>query len=297
MAKTMTETTATNKAPLPAAEAAAEPKAAEKEPSFLFFVFKLVLIVALFRSFVFAPFSIPSESMLPRLQIGDYLLASKWSYGFSNYSLPFGLEPFPKGRVFASQPERGDVVIFRAPPSARQDYIKRVIGLPGDQIEVRNGVVFINGIAVKKQRIADFVLPIDDLMLREARRKGNSSACFAMSFQQREDGREVCRYPRYRETLPNGVSYDVLDLENGPKDNYAARVVPDGMLFLMGDNRDNSMDSRFPAEEGRGVGLVPQNNLVGKAVVMMWSTDGSSEWIKPWTWFSAARWERIGGGF
>lgn len=297
MAPKMNETTATKDAPLPAQDAAGDTPSAEKEPSFLLFVLKLVLIVALFRSFVFAPFSIPSESMLPRLQIGDYLLASKWSYGFSNYSLPFGLEPFPKGRVFPSQPERGDVVIFRAPPSAKQDYIKRVIGLPGDQIEVRDGVVFINGIGVTKQRIADFVLPIDDLMLREARRKGNPSACFTMNFQQREGGREVCRYPRYRETLPNGVSYEVLDLEAGPKDNYAARVVPDGMLFLMGDNRDNSMDSRFPAEEGRGVGLVPQNNLVGKAVVMMWSTDGSSEWIKPWTWFSAARWSRIGDGF
>jgi signal peptidase I len=110
----------------------------------------------------------------------------------------------------------------------------------------------------------------------------------------RADGTPVCHYPQYRETLPNGVSYNVLDFGERLQDDTPARIVPQGMVFMMGDNRDNSLDSRFPAEPGRGVGIVPQDNLVGEAVIISWSTDGSAEWIKPWTWFSAARWGRIG---
>ncbi|WEK48371.1 MAG: signal peptidase I [Candidatus Andeanibacterium colombiense] len=250
-----------------------------------------------FRSFAYAPFSIPSESMMPRLQIGDYLLASKWNYGFSNYSLPFGLRPFPKGRILASQPERGDVVIFKAPPREKEDYIKRVIGLPGDQIQMVGGVLFINGVEVKKRRIADFVQPIDAAMLRDAKARERVSACFSLKFEEQTPDGRVCRYSQFVETLPNGIGYKVLDFGTTWQDDTPPRVVPDGMLFLMGDNRDNSMDSRFPAADGQGVGLVPQDNLVGKASVMIWSTDGSAEWIKPWSWFTAARWSRIGGTF
>ena len=281
----------------------AEPLAASEKPekqeeSFTVFLIKLVLIVAIFRSFVFSPFNIPSESMLPRLLNGDYLLASKWSYGFSRYSLPFSLPLIP-GRVFASQPERGDIAIFKAPPRNDTDYIKRVIGLPGDQIQVRQGVLYINGRQVPKKRIVDFVVP-----------QSANTRCYRTQFEGLlEDGTPVCRYPRFEETLPNGVKYSVLDFGTVDRggmaggimgidaDNTQPVIVPEGYLFMMGDNRDNSLDSRFPAVPGGGVGLVPQANLVGKASVMMFSTDGGAEWLMPWTWFTAARWSRIGGTF
>lgn len=264
--------------------------------SFLFFLVKLAVIVLTFRTVIFAPFNIPSESMLPRLLDGDYLLAAKWKYGISNYSLPFGIHPFPEGRIFASQPQRGDIVIFKAPPNNDEDYIKRVIGLPGDQIQMRGGVLFINGAPVKKIRLGDFEVAISP----------NTPRCWSPEFATvRKDGAKICRYPQYRETLPNGVSYSVLDF--GPSradnpwgvdaDNTPVYLVPEKMMFLMGDNRDDSLDSRFPAVPNGGISIVPQDNLVGKATIMMWSTDGSSSWVKPWTWFSAARWGRIGKTF
>jgi signal peptidase I len=275
----MTET-----APPAAGEPDAKPE--EKQESFVVFLLKLVLIVVIFRSFVFSPFNIPSESMLPRLINGDYLLASKWSFGYSRHSLPFSVPIIP-GRIFASQPERGEVVIFKAPPRSDIDYIKRVIGLPGDQVQMRGGQLFLNGEAVPKQRIADFVVPMSP-----------NTQCYMPQFAASlADGTPVCRYPRFRETLPGGYGYEVLDLGNTPQDDTEVMVVPEGMLFLMGDNRDNSLDSRFPAVPGQGIGIVPQANLVGRASVMMFSTDGSAEWLLPWTWFSAARWDRIGGTF
>jgi len=258
--------------------------------SFLWFLVKLAVVVLVFRSVIFAPFNIPSESMLPRLLDGDYLLAAKWKYGVSNYSLPFGLHPFPEGRLFATQPQQGDVVIFKAPPLNDEDYIKRVIGLPGDQIQMRDGILFINGAPVKKVRVADFEVAQSP----NTHCYNNYVTSFAAT---RKDGTPVCRYPQYRETLPNGVSYNVLDFGSTPQDNTPVYLVPPGTMFLMGDNRDDSLDSRFPAEPKQGVGIVPQDNLVGKATIMMWSTDGSSSWVKPWTWFSAARWNRIGGTF
>jgi len=270
-------------APVPSPQPAAKEK---KEDSFPVFLIKLVLVVALFRSFVFAPFNIPSESMLPRLENGDYLLASKWSYGYSKYSLPFSLPLIP-GRILASQPERGDVVIFKAPPGNDIDYIKRVIGLPGDTVQMIGGVLHLNGKPVPKERTADFVIPVSP-----------NTDCIAAEFEAIEkDGTPTCHYPQYTETLPGGRQYNVLDLGYRPQDDTAPLVVPEGHMFLMGDNRDNSMDSRFPAMEGQGIGLVPQENLVGRASIMMWSTDGSANWLLPWTWFSAARWNRIGGTF
>jgi len=257
---------------------------------FLVFLLKLVVIVFVIRSFVIAPFSIPSESMQPRLINGDHLIASKWSYGFSNHSLPFGLQPFPEGRIFASQPERGDVAIFKHPLSG-EDYIKRVIGLPGDEIQMKGGVLFINGVAVKKEPVADFEIEVSP-----------NTRCTMLQFQaMRADGTAVCRYPQFRETLPNGVTYNVLDFVMRNGDDTQVYIVPQGQLFVMGDNRDNSLDSRFPASVGSdgtggAVGILPQDLLVGKAQVMMWSTDGGAEWLKPWTWFTAARWSRIGGG-
>jgi signal peptidase I len=277
--------TAMNDTPLVEAETPSE-KPAKKEENFFVFLIKLVLIVVIFRSFIFSPFNIPSESMLPRLMNGDYLLAAKWPYGFSKYSMPFSLPVIP-GRILASQPARGDVVIFKAPPLNDTDYIKRVIGLPGDQIQVVGGQLSINGKPVPKQRIADFEIPVTP-----------NTHCYLPQFEARgAEGGAVCHYPRYRETLPEGRSYEVLDLGLTPQDDTQVFVVPEGHLFLMGDNRDNSLDSRFPAVPGQGIGIVPQENLVGRASVMMFSTDGGAEWIKPWTWFSAARWSRIGGTF
>ncbi len=278
---------------MPPAELEAQPEAeaapakpAKKEENFFVFLIKLALIVAIFRSFIFSPFNIPSESMLPRLLNGDYLLAAKWPYGYSKYSLPFSVPLIP-GRLFAGQPDRGDVVIFKAPPLNDTDYIKRVIGLPGDQIQVIGGQLNINGNPVPKQRIADFEVPVTP-----------NTRCYLPQFAATTaNGEQVCHYPRYRETLPGGRTYEVLDLGLTPQDDTEVFVVPEGHLFLMGDNRDNSLDSRFPAVPGQGIGIVPQANLVGEASIMMFSTDGGAEWIKPWTWFTAARWSRIGGTF
>ncbi len=278
--------------PTPSTHAAAAPPPApatakkEDQESFVAFLIKLVVLVVVFRSFFLSPFNIPSESMLPRLLNGDYLLASKWSYGYSKYSLPFSLPLIP-GRIFASQPDRGDIVIFKAPPGNQTDYIKRVIGLPGDTVQVRGGQVFLNGKAVPRQRVDNFILPLTP-----------NTHCYALEFEtQLPDGQIACSYPQFRETLPEGKSYNVLDLGTLPQDDTGVFRVPAGDMFLMGDNRDNSLDSRFPAIEGQGIGIVPQKNLVGKAAVMMFSTDGGAEWLKPWTWFTAARWRRIGGTF
>ncbi|HKT86728.1 MAG TPA: signal peptidase I [Novosphingobium sp.] len=267
----------------PARQRAAAPK---KDENFFSFLFWLVLTVVVLRSFIISPFNIPSESMLPRLLTGDYLFATKWSYGYSRYSLPFSLPLIP-GRVFASQPERGDIVIFKAPPGNDVDYIKRVIGLPGDEVQMKDGQVFLNGNAIPKVKTKDFILPMTP-----------NTNCYTPEFEKKDEaGNPVCDYPQFRETLPNGKSYNVLDLGTTPQDDTGVYIVPEGHLFLMGDNRDNSMDSRFPAIEGQGIGIVPQANLVGKAAIMMFSTDGSAEWLKPWTWFTAARWSRIGGTF
>ena len=266
-------------------------KTPKEEENFFVFLVKLVLIVGIFRSFFFSPFNIPSESMLPGLVNGDYLLAAKWPYGYSSYSLPFSAPLLPK-RIFASQPTRGEVAIFKAPPANRDDWIKRVIGLPGDTIQMKDGVLFINGNAVPKVRIEDFEIAVTPNTSCYQARYG-----LAVNYEAtKADGSKVCHYPQFRETLPNGKSYNVLDLEQTPQDNTPPVLVPEGTLFMMGDDRDNSMDSRFATIEG-GIGFVPQDNLVGRATIMMWSTDGSSSWIKPWTWFTAARWRRIGNTF
>jgi signal peptidase I len=277
--------------------AEAPPAAAEEKPetlgSFLWFVAKLAIAALLFRSFLFSPFTIPSESMLPRLMIGDYLVAAKWPYGFTNNSLPFGVPLIP-GRIFAGEPEPGDVVIFKHPVDGT-DYIKRAIGLPGDTVEMRGGVLVLNGTPVPKVRIADFVQPIDAGLIAAAATT-RRPLCSGGTREPGADGAGQCRYARYRETLPNGVSYEVLDFGPWVVDDWGPEIVPEGTFFVLGDNRDNSQDSRFPAAARRGVGFVPQDNLVGRASAIMWSTDGSAEWAQPWTWFSAARGERIGNG-
>jgi len=251
---------------------------AKKEEGILTFLLKVGVLVLLFRSFVFSPFSIPSESMLPRLLDGDYLIAAKWPYGFSRYSFPFSLPLIP-GRILASQPKRGDVVIFKAPADMSQ--------------QMKGGVLFLNGSAIPKQRIADFEVTVSP-----------NTHCYNVAFQfTRLDGTKVCRYPQYRETLPEGKTFHTLYFGEYRRrtpyfdpDNTDPYVVPQDSLFVMGDDRDNSADSRYQVSDG-GVYFLPQANLVGRATVMMWSTDGSASWIKPWSWFSAARWSRIGGTF
>lgn len=249
---------------------------------FISFLIKLLLAVLVLRVFVFSPFSIPSESMLPRLMNGDYLIAAKWPYGWSRHSLPFDL-PLPTGRVLASTPERGDVAIFKHPVDG-SDYIKRVIGLPGDSVAVIGGQVVLNGKLVRREPLRDFIAPMSP----------NTGCEWGGETVRLEDGSEACAYRRFRETLPGGKSYEVLDFGLTGGDSFAPVTVPEGMMFVMGDNRDNSRDSRWKAAAGDAVGLVPLDRLVGRAGLIVWSTDGSAEWIKPWTWFSAARWDRIG---
>jgi signal peptidase I len=275
----MNEATPAEAAPAPETQ----PEKKKQEGSFVWFLVKLVVAVLVFRTFMFTSFMIPSESMMPRLLEGDYLFAAKWPYGYSRASLPLDLAFMPAGRLFGRLPQRGDVVIFKHPVD-RVDYVKRVIALPGDRIEVVAGQLVLNGVPVPKVKVADFVVPI----------RPNES-CTQVQFTESEpNGTFACRYPRFRETLPGGKSYQVLDLGITPQDNFEPITVPAGRVFVMGDNRDNSLDSRFPAVSGQGVGLVPIDNLAGRASFMFFSTDGTAEWLKPWTWFTAARWDRIG---
>jgi signal peptidase I len=226
-------------------------------------VIHALILALIVRVFLFQPFNIPSGSMIPTLLVGDYLFVAKYSYGYSRYSFPFGPDLF-SGRIWAAEPERGDVVVFKLPRDNETDYIKRVIGLPGDEIQMLHGVLNINGQAVPKERIDDFI-------------------------QVDSAGREH-KVPRYRETLPNGVSYPVLDLtQDSIGDNTEVYKVPEAHFFMMGDNRDNSTDSRFLSE----VGFVPFENLVGKAKLIFFSIDNDASFLQVWRWPESVRWSRI----
>ena len=215
-------------------------------------IVQALLLALVIRTFLFQPFSIPSGSMMPTLLVGDYLFVTKWSYGFSKYSFPLSPDLF-EGRVIASDPELGDVVVFRKPNEPEVDYIKRLVGLPGDRVQMRDGTLFLNGEAVAKE-------PVDDFL--------------------GTDGNAI---PQFRETLPNGVSYMTLDITPASAgDNTREFVVPDGHYFMMGDNRDNSADSRFD------VGYVPFENFVGKAQVIFFSIDDASP-LEVWQWPSSLR--------
>lgn len=246
------------------------------------FAAMLVLGVLLLRTFACAPFTIPSESMLPALQNGDYLVATKWPYGYSRWSVPFGLVPFD-GVIAQKAPERGDIAIFRHPVDG-SDYIKRVIGLPGDTVTLARGVVMLNGKPLPRRRVEDFRVAVSP----------NTGCAWGAAKDVAPDGTRICRYARFEETLPSGKRYAVLDFGATPQDRFGPVTVPDGMLFLLGDNRDNSQDSRFAASAGGGIGLVPAKNLLARAGVVLLSVDGSAVWYNPVSWFTALRWHRMG---
>ena len=236
-------------------------------------VIEALLIAFIIRTFFFQPYNIPSGSMIPTLLVGDYLFVSKLSYGYGPHSFDFrvpvvGIEfgPLPfRGRIFGSQPERGDIVVFKLPTNPRVDYIKRVVGLPGDRIQVKDGVLYINGKAVQRERLPDAVIT--------------------------QGPHAGMRIHRYRETLPNGRSYVIQDMfDNAPADNTQEYVVPPGHYFMMGDNRDNSTDSRFLDQ----VGYVPYENIVGEAKLIFFSHEEGASLFLPWTWIWHVRWSRIG---
>jgi signal peptidase I len=225
-------------------------------------IFHALIIALIIRTFLFQPFNIPSGSMKETLLVGDYLFVSKYTYGYSRYSFPFS-PPLFTGRIWSGDPQRGDIVVFRLPKDDTTDYIKRVIGLPGDKIQMIEGVLHINGQPVKRERIEDFV--------------------------ENEEGRTT-RVKRWRETLPNGVSYTTLDLiDNGFYDSTSVYEVPAGQYFMMGDNRDNSTDSRVLSQ----VGYVPLQNIVGKAQIIFFSIhEGERAW-ELWRWPWSVRWGRL----
>jgi signal peptidase I len=223
------------------------------------------LIAIGIRTIAFEPFNIPSGSMIPTLLVGDYLFVSKYSYGYSRYSMPFGPNLF-SGRIFGSLPERGDVAVFKLPRDPSQDYIKRIIGLPGDRIQVKAGILSINGTVVPRLAQGNYTVEGDGPRL-------------------------VARL--YKETLPNGRVHNIIEQsDEGMLDNTSEYRVPDGHVFAMGDNRDNSLDSRVQ----NAVGFIPVENLVGRAEFIFFSVDGSAAIWEVWAWPMAIRWSRIFSG-
>ena len=274
-------------------------------------LFWVLLAVLSFHSFIAKPFYIPSESMMPNLLTGDRLVVSKYPYGWSYVSPtipnplaifrsiafhtdePWGVTlPFMHGRVFGRLPQRGDIVIV-TPPDSNEDYIKRVIGLPGDTVELRGGRLYLNGKMVKWEKEPDKLIPID---ANSPCGSDHDAALFNYRVQG-PDGRAYCRVPIIRETLPSGVSYDTIDLGPGhPGDDYPAHIVPADHVFLMGDNRDDSADSRFPRgfpENGLG-GAVPWENIGGRAEFITFSLHGDGEWWNPVSWIHDFRSGRAG---
>jgi signal peptidase I len=250
-------------------------------------LFWVLLAVLAFHSFVAKPFYIPSESMMPVLLKGDRLVVSKYPYGWSWVSASFHVLPHWDGRLLGRMPKRGDVVIV-TPPGQSDDYIKRVIGLPGDTVEVRDGRLILNGRPVRAEIRPPAMVPVDP-----------NAPCdlqFAGSQVLTDEGQAYCRLPIVRETLPGGPSYDTIDLGPSPGDNYGPVSVPPDHLFLMGDNRDRSADSRFPlGGDSNGLGgPVPWENIGGRAEFITFSLDGTTELLNPLTWFRALRSGRAG---
>ena len=220
-----------------------------------------IFIALLIRSFIFEPFNIPSGSMKPNLLVGDFIFVSKYSYGFSKHSLPFSIPLIP-GKIFSKTPERGDVVVFKTPENNRTDYIKRVIGLPGDKIEIKNGIIFINGSEILRKKLNDFIDTDNKTTNKRVR--------------------------MYKEYFFN-KEINILDItDNGIADNTQLFNVPENHFFVMGDNRDNSQDSRFIST----VGFIPYENLVGKAQFIFFSLE-NARFLQIWKWPNSIRYERI----
>jgi signal peptidase I len=234
-------------------------------------IVEALLIALVVRTLLFQPFNIPSGSLVPTLLVGDYLFVSKYAYGYSHFSLPGFLDLFPQampGRIFASPPKRGDIIVFKLPSDNSTDYIKRLIGLPGDTIQVIHGRLFVNGHECPREQIAPYAT--------------------VNHFGRPEEA------PRYIETLPNGVKHRIIQIDgdNGTFDNTGVYTVPPGHYFMMGDNRDNSSDSRLPSDEG-GVGYVPFVNLIGRAEIIFFSISGDTPAWEVWRWPWDVRWSRI----
>ena len=224
-------------------------------------IFIAVFIALLIRSFIFEPFNIPSGSMKPNLLVGDFIFVSKYSYGFSKHSLPFSIPLIP-GKIFSKTPERGDVVVFKTPENNRTDYIKRVIGLPGDKIEIKNGIIFINGSEILRKKLNDFI-----------------------DTDNKTSNKRVRMYNEYF----FNKEINILDItDNGIADNTQLFNVPENHFFVMGDNRDNSQDSRFIST----VGFIPYENLVGKAQFIFFSLE-NARFLQIWKWPNSIRYERI----
>ena len=251
-------------------------------------IFWLVLAVLGVWSFIAKPFYIPSESMMPTLLKGDRLVVTKFPYGWSYISPSFHVLPFMKGRLFGRMPVRGDVVIV-TPPGENSDYIKRVVGVPGDTIQVTQGVLSINFAEVKRVARPPLMLPID----------ANLPCLSPLESDHRivgPDGKAYCALPVFHETMADGTNYDTVDFGYlpGSADDYGPVTVPPGTVFLMGDNRDESADSRYPTwQQGLG-GPVPWENLGGRAELITFSYDGSTQLWNPLTWFTALRPHRAG---
>ena len=251
-------------------------------------IFWLVLAVLAFHSFVAKPFYIPSESMMPVLLKGDRLVVSKYPYGWSWVSPSFHILPPTSGRLFGSLPERGDVVIV-TPPGQSADYIKRVVGLPGDEIELINGALIINGTPVKREQQRSEMLPVDANLPCLPDEFGSHRVTGA-------NGQAFCRLPVFRETLPNGRSYDTIDMGYNPDvDDFPKTRIPEDHVFLMGDNRDKSADSRVSLDRQGLGGAVPYENIGGRAEFVTFSLDGTSQYLNPISWFTALRGGRAGG--
>ncbi len=227
-------------------------------------VLSAIVIALAIRMFAFEPFNIPSSSMVPGLLIGDYLFVSKYSYGYSSLSTIFGVLPLP-GRLFNQAPERGDVVVFKLPRDNSTDYIKRLVGLPGDTVDVRHGLLYINGVAVERQKLEQ---PMATNYVRPSETTTD-----------------------YLETFPDGNQHVIREEgDDFALDNTPMFIIPPRHYFMMGDNRDNSADSRAP---NGGVGYVPEENLVGKAQILFFSLDGRAHFWEIWKWPWAVRWDRL----
>ena len=275
-------------------------------------IFYGVLIAIVFRSFLLEPFNIPSGSMIPTLHIGDHIFVEKWSYGYSRYSFPFGSWKLWNGRFFAREPNVGDVIVFRNPVNEDQDYVKRLIGKPGDTIQMIKGRLYINGTMVKRENPRPYVVAVLPKSLRsvgyykdDMSIKGNkiwvdnTPATFNYTIEYKSDRfcneySGVCgvfKMTEYDETLPNGVKHSIIEAsDDAPFDNTPAYTVPEKHFFFMGDNRDNSADSRAH------IGFVPRDNVLGRVWFVWYSHNYYAPMLAIWTWGNKMRWDRFGMG-